>query len=82
MDELHESRGASLYNLISSLFKVIFTGTLLIAVLSGCSVQHQLLNRAGDLLSAETSSTDDDLELLMHASAYQLKLSESLLQEI
>ncbi|MEY3140600.1 MAG: hypothetical protein RL298_1341, partial [Pseudomonadota bacterium] len=65
-----------------SLFKVIFTGTLLIAVLSGCSVQHQLLNRAGDLLSAETSSTDDDLELLMHASAYQLKLSESLLQQI
>jgi hypothetical protein len=40
------------------------------------------LNRAGDLLSAETSSNDDDLELLMHASAYQLKLSESLLQEI
>ena len=33
-------------------------------------------------MSAETSSTDDDLELLMHASAYQLKLSESLLQQI
>jgi hypothetical protein len=67
---------------VISLFKVFFAGTLLIAVLSGCSVQHQLLNRAGDLLSAETSSTDDDLELLMHASAYQLKLSESLLQQI
>ena len=71
-----------MFNLVNSLFKVIFTGTLLMAVLNGCSVQQQLLNRAGDLLSAETSSTDDDLELLMHASAYQLKLSESLLQEI
>ena len=71
-----------MYKLVLSLLKVIFTGTVLIAALSGCSVQHQLLNRAGDLLSAETSSTDDDLELLMHASAYQLKLSESLLQEI
>jgi hypothetical protein len=58
------------------------TASLLIGLLTGCSVQHQLLNRAGDLLSAENSSTDDDLELLMHASAYQLKLSESLLQEI
>ena len=77
-----DPQGACLQNLVIRLFKVIFTGTLLIAVLSGCSVQHQLLNRAGDLLSAETNSTDDDLELLMHASAYQLKLSESLLQEI
>jgi hypothetical protein len=58
------------------------TASLLIGLLTGCSVQHQLLNRAGDLLSAENNSTDDDLELLMHASAYQLKLSESLLQEI
>ena len=58
------------------------TASLLIGLLTGCSVQHQLLNRAGDLLSAENNSTDDDLELVMHASAYQLKLSESLLQEI
>ena len=71
-----------MYNLVLSWFKAIFTGTLLIAVLTGCSVQHQLLTRAGDLLSAETNASDDDLELLMHASAYQLKLSESLLQEI
>jgi hypothetical protein len=64
------------------LFKVMFTGTFLIALLAGCSVQQQLLNQAGDLLSKESVSADDDLELLMHASAYQLKLSESLLQEI
>ena len=71
-----------MYSLVISLFKLILTGALLISVLGGCSVQHQLLNRAADLLSAETISTDDDLELLMHASAYQLKLSESLLQKI
>jgi len=58
------------------------TASLLIGLLTGCSVQHQLLNRAGDMLSAENNSKDDDLELVMHASAYQLKLSESLLQEI
>ena len=67
---------------ILNFFRLSFTASLLIALLTGCSVQHQLLNRAGDLLSAETVSIDDDLELLMHASAYQLKLSESLLQEI
>jgi len=71
-----------LYKLILCLFKVMFTGTFLIALLAGCSVQQQLLNQAGDLLSKESVSADDDLELLMHASAYQLKLSESLLQEI
>ena len=71
-----------MYKLILCLFKVMFTGTFLIALLAGCSVQQQLLNQAGDLLSKESVSADDDLELLMHASAYQLKLSESLLQEI
>ncbi len=69
-------------NQIIGLFKVFLTGTLCLALLTGCSIQQQLLHRAGDLLSVETSSTDDDLELLMHASAYQLKLSESLLEEI
>jgi len=78
----NEIQGASLFNLMLSLSKLFLTGTLSLALLAGCSVQHQILNRAGDLLSKETVSSDDDLELLMHASAYQLKLSESLLQEI
>ena len=71
-----------MYKPIDCVFKALFTGTLLMALLAGCSVQQQLLHRAGDLLSKESVSSDDDLELLMHASAYQLKLSESLLQEI
>lgn len=50
--------------------------------ISACSVQNQLLRNAGDLLSKEMSSADEDLELLLHASAYHLKVSEALLQEI
>ena len=62
--------------------KILFTGTLLFSVLTGCSVQNLLLQNAGELLSKESTSSDDDIELLRHASAYHLKLSESLLQEI
>lgn len=57
-------------------------GTFSLCLLSACSVQQQLLRNVGDALSKETSSSDDDLELLMHASAYHLKISESLLEEV
>jgi hypothetical protein len=60
----------------------LLAGTFSIFFLSACSVQQHLLRNAGDVLSKETSSADDDLELLMHASAYHLKISESLLDEI
>jgi len=60
--------------LIASIFLTFF--------LTGCAVQNQLLRNAGDLLSKEMASTEEDLELLMHASAYHLKVSETLLQEI
>jgi hypothetical protein len=62
--------------------KLIFAATLCFIFLTGCSVQQHLLLKAGDLLSTESTSDDDDLEMLMHASAYHLKLSESLLQDI
>jgi hypothetical protein len=64
------------------LIKFILTGTLCLAFLTGCSLQQPLLLKAGDLLSKESVFEDDDLEMLMHASAYHLKLSEALLQEI
>ena len=51
---------------ILNFFRLSLTASLLIALLTGCSVQHQLLNRAGDLLSAETVSIDDDLEFELH----------------
>lgn len=62
--------------------KVLLTGILLINLLSGCSTQTYLTEKAGDLLSKETLTQEDDLELLMHASAYHLKISETLLKEI
>ena len=76
------SKGAMLIN--QSLYgaKRLITGLFLFSLLSACSVQNFLLRNAGDILSKETSASDEDLELLMHASAYHLKLSESLLQEI
>ena len=60
----------------------LLAGTFSLLFLSACSVQQHLLRNAGDVLSKETSAADDDLELLMHASAYHLKISESLLEEI
>jgi predicted DNA-binding ribbon-helix-helix protein len=74
---------------VSGLFNSIFrpswlliAGVFFTIFLTGCSVQNQLLRNAGDLLSKEMSSAEEDLELLMHASAYHLKVSETLLQEI
>ena len=60
----------------------LLAGTFSLFFLSACSIQQQLLRNAGDVLSKETSAADDDLELLMHASAYHLKISETLLEEI
>jgi hypothetical protein len=76
------SKGASLLKRKQSLIKLIFTGTFCLFLLTGCSVQNFALQNVGNLLSKESVSTDDDLELLKHASAYHLKLSESILQEI
>ena len=76
------SKGASLLKRKQSLIKLIFTGTFCLSILTGCSVQNYALQNVGNLLSKESVSTDDDLELLKHASAYHLKLSESILQEI
>jgi hypothetical protein len=60
----------------------LLAGTFSLLFLSACSVQQHLLRNAGDVLSKETSAADDDLDLLMHASAYHLKISETLLEEI
>jgi len=71
-----------LKTIFNSRLQHLFTGIIFISLLAGCSAQNYLLNSAGTLLSKETISKEDDLELLMHASAYHLKLSESLLLEI
>lgn len=76
------SKGARLNPRKLYLLKLFFTGTFCLLGLTACSVQNLALQKAGDLLSKESVSMDEDLELLMHASAYHLKLSESILQEI
>lgn len=76
------SKGASLLKRKYNLIKLIFTGTLCLFILTGCSVQNYALQNVGNILSKESVSTDDDLELLKHASAYHLKLTESILQEV
>jgi hypothetical protein len=71
-----------LKTIFNSRIQNLLTSIIFISLLTGCSAQNYLLNSAGTLLSKETISKEDDLELLMHASAYHLKLSESLLLEI
>ena len=61
---------------------LLITGIFFSLLLSGCSIQHHLLQNAGDLLSKESTAAEDDLELLKYASAYHLKVSESVLSEI
>ena len=63
-------------------FFISFAGIFFLVFLSGCSVQQHLLQNAGNLLSKESATAEEDFELLKHASAYHLKLSESLLSEI
>ncbi len=48
-------------------------------LLSACSPTHLLLNRAADQLAAQGQAQEEDLELAREASAFYLKLSESLL---
>lgn len=67
---------------VAHLMKTLIIGLLVIGGLTGCSTQTYLTEKAGDLLSKETLTQEDDLELLMHASAYHLKISEALLKEI
>lgn len=75
-------QGASLIDTKIQRTFLFITGICFSLFLSACSVQHHLLQNAGDLLSKESSNAEDDLELLKHASAYHLKISESVLTEI
>lgn len=75
-------RGASLIDTRILKSFLFITGICFSILFSGCSVQHHLLQNAADLLSKETSAAEDDLELIKYASAYHLKVSESVLSEV
>lgn len=53
----------------------------LLALLSACSPTQLLINRMADALAAQGQSPEDDLVLARDASAFYLKLSESLLRQ-
>lgn len=69
-------------NTVANHLKSLIVGMLIFGMLTGCSTQTFLTEKAGDLLSKDSLSQEDDIELLMHASAYHLKISEALLKEI
>lgn len=53
----------------------------LLAVASACSPRHLIIQGIGDELASQSQAVEDDLVLAREASAFYLKLSESLLRE-
>ena len=51
------------------------------AVLSGCSTQGLVTRAMADALASQSQSSEDDLQLAREASAFYLKLSESVLAQ-
>jgi TRAP transporter T-component len=54
---------------------------LMTALLSACSTRQFVLGGVADALAAQGQSPEDDLQLAREASAFYLKLSESVLRE-
>ena len=54
---------------------------LSINALAGCAVKPYLMDRAADTLAVQGQSDEDDILLAREASAFYLKLSESVLKE-
>ena len=54
---------------------------LSIYALAGCAVKPYLMDRAADTLAVQGQSDEDDILLAREASAFYLKLSESVLKE-
>jgi predicted anti-sigma-YlaC factor YlaD len=55
---------------------------LILLVLSACSPRLMLVRGMADSLASQAQSSEDDLVLAREASAFYLKLSESLIQEV
>lgn len=54
---------------------------MLLLVLSGCAVRPFVVDQTAEALSGQGMSSEDDLQLAREASAFYLKLSESVLKE-
>ncbi|MBN8505085.1 MAG: hypothetical protein J0L58_11445 [Burkholderiales bacterium] len=59
----------------------ILLSLLLLSLLSACSTRQLALRGAADALAAQGQAPEDDLQLAREASAFYLKLSESVLRE-
>ena len=53
----------------------------LLHILSGCAIRSYAVDQAANALAGQSLSAEDDLVLVREASAFYLKLSESLLRE-
>lgn len=56
-------------------------GVALAALLGGCSTHQLVMRGVADALAAQGQAPEDDLQLAREASAFYLKLSESVLRE-
>lgn len=54
---------------------------LFIQVLTGCAVRPYVMDKAADALASQGLSNEDDIQLAREASAFYLKLTESVLRE-
>jgi hypothetical protein len=54
---------------------------VLLSLLAACSPRQLIVHRVADELASQGSAPEDDIELAHEASAFYLKLSESLLRE-
>jgi hypothetical protein len=70
--ELHRFRRASLYGLVA---------LLLALALGACSPRQMVIGGLADGLAAQGQAVETDLDLAREASAFYLKLSESMLRE-
>ncbi len=57
-------------------------GVVLLVLLTACSPRHLIIQGVANELASQGSVTEDDLVLAREASAFYLKLSESLLREV
>jgi hypothetical protein len=69
-------------SLVQRFFASVLAALCCLALLAACSPSRLVLHRAADALAAPSTVPEDDLQLVREAAAFQLKLSESLLQQV
>lgn len=68
-------------NLIRRGTQTAIAAFLMLTLLSGCSPRQMVIGSIADELATQAKSSENDLELAREASAFYLKLSESILRQ-